>query len=725
MAICCLLFSSDERSATRLGEVLAGLGVEVEVCAEGAIAVEMAATLPFQIVIIDWEMQPEAGLLLTATRERKPNERPLTLALVSEDASVPKALQAGANSILRKPVVANQAKDTLRTARDLLRARDASATAQAAAAGAGSGTSSSIAPPPITSARTPTARPTPVSSIAETDPLAKHPQGFVLQRADNPLRGGDFLPASGQAPATHFDTESEMQKSIEQSAAAEVDPLKDLEPMAAAVRTQPQTKAAPPAPDADPDNNDDGPRGLEWYLKRKGIVPGGQAAAAPAAAPVSAASATAAAAAAKPDLIGFDQTPVFTEHAIPQEPEPEAEAAPVFKRDSQSEKRDEARLFAYIDGEKPEPVPAARSYEGWGKWIGWALALAACAIVAAPQAPWHPQIQALWGRGRQQVHAWLNPQVATTPQAPASHESFGRAGDEYKLPAAEAIPDATTDPSQIRVTPMVDPTAKKPNNDGANPDQTGQTPATQPAGTTPSGTTPAGTANDPFQPAAQPSGQTAVVTPTVAPANPVGNSGAGNPAPVTTQPASAQPPTQPATQAPAQTAPAASQPSSRPAPSAPVPQSLTTPLPAQPPPQAVNPATVPLSTSSSSSSGIPSSLKSQIGSMTPEASGNKPAEAAMAAIEPVAIPESAARAQLSGPGAVAYPASAKGQQGTVTLQVLVGRDGTVEDAKFMQGSLAFARAAIDGVKQWKFKPYIMNGRAVEVQAPMTITFQPQ
>ena len=110
--------------------------------------------------------------------------------------------------------------------------------------------------------------------------------------------------------------------------------------------------------------------------------------------------------------------------------------------------------------------------------------------------------------------------------------------------------------------------------------------------------------------------------------------------------------------------------------------------------------------------------------MTPEASGNKPPEAAMQAIEPVAVTESAERALLSDQPAIGYPANAKGQQGTVTLQVLIGRDGTVQDAKFLQGSLAFARIAIDGVKLWKFKPYSMNGRAVSVQTTMTMSFKP-
>jgi protein TonB len=111
-------------------------------------------------------------------------------------------------------------------------------------------------------------------------------------------------------------------------------------------------------------------------------------------------------------------------------------------------------------------------------------------------------------------------------------------------------------------------------------------------------------------------------------------------------------------------------------------------------------------------------------SMAPEASGNKPPEAAMQSIEPVAVSEIAERALLTAQPALEYPVSAKGQQGTVVLQVLIGRDGTVQDAKFMQGSLAFARTAIDGVKLWKFKPYAMNGRPVSVQTLLTISFKP-
>jgi len=111
-------------------------------------------------------------------------------------------------------------------------------------------------------------------------------------------------------------------------------------------------------------------------------------------------------------------------------------------------------------------------------------------------------------------------------------------------------------------------------------------------------------------------------------------------------------------------------------------------------------------------------------SMVPDASGNKAPETALPSIEPVDVPEATERALLTDQPAMPYPANAKAQQGTVVLQVLVGRDGLVQDAKFLQGSLAFARTAIDGVKQWKFKPYTMNGRPVSVQTSLTISFKP-
>jgi protein TonB len=668
MALRSLLFTSDEATAEPIRQVLAGLGVEGEYCSQAQAAIEKVTSQPFQIVIIDWDAQPEAGLLLTSARERKASERPLTLAIVSDDVSVPKALQAGANSILRKPIMVNQVKDTLTTARDLLRAKQESANAALAAA-AGVSSSSANA----------------LSSLGQGN--------------QKTLRAGEFLQSSGPIPGAQFVTESDVHKILDPSAQA-VDPLKDLEPVAAAVAEQKPTPLPPPAE----------PRGLQWYLNsRAGTLPPVPAQASPPPPP----------APKKPELLGFDQAPSYSET------EPAASAnsagarsAPAAvsghhsghheKQEEQEEheQKAEAKLFAYIAGEGGEPEKESRPglRLGKGTMIG-ALVLASCAIAAAPQAPWRPQLRAAWGHGRQTLHGWLNPQPVTTAQAPESHENFGRAGDEYKMPVTENIPDATTDPSQIHVLPVLDPTAKKPNNGGTNPDPT--------LGQDPGGTNPPD--------AAQPEGPQVQQNP--APGNPAqANPVQQNQVPAS-QPVQTSPETQPASQ------PAAGgsvpTPASTPAASAAEPP-RPDPFRVVAPPAATQPAPPknPQPHNASTPAKVPSSLKSQMASMTPDAGGNKPPEAAMQSIEPVKVPEAAERALLTDQPAIDFPANAHGQQGTVVLQVLIGRDGTVQEAKFLQGSLAFARTAIDGVKQWKFKPYSMNGRAVSIQTTITMSFKP-
>jgi protein TonB len=72
-----------------------------------------------------------------------------------------------------------------------------------------------------------------------------------------------------------------------------------------------------------------------------------------------------------------------------------------------------------------------------------------------------------------------------------------------------------------------------------------------------------------------------------------------------------------------------------------------------------------------------------------------------------------------------YPEKAKAAtvQGTVVLSAVIGKDGAVQNVKVVSsGSPLLDQAAIDAVKQWKYRPYILNGNAVEVDTTMTINF---
>jgi TonB family protein len=659
MPLRCLLFCSDQEATSLLVRVLAELQIDAEHCPNAATATERVTSQQFQIVILDWDDQPDAGLLLNTARTRKASERPLTLAIVGDDAGVPKALQAGANSILRTPLLVNQVRDTITTARDLLRAKLEQSVSAAKASAA---KASAISLPAV-----------------------------EIPRAQTTLRAGEFLQSATPQPGAQFTTESDLDKRMLQSQPpTEIDPLQDLEPTAAALDTKDKAEETPTLPAVQP-------RGLAWYKARNAPAATG-AAAAPALAPAPSPDYAPLPASGKTELLSFEQTPSYTATPVhtPSMPAPPPIEpildTPVIRRE-QNDQKTESQLFAYMAGEHAEKSePAQAQYEASPHRFRLAGVVLFVALIAAG-AYWKLSSDGAKNTGAQPistrmtsaVHAWLNPQPVTPAQAPASHENFARAGDEYKLPVAEAIPDATTDPSQIHVVPAVDPTAKQPNAAAANATQTTGVEAP-----------PAANASD-QPPVAAPDNASAAAAP--------GTASPSGPATQSIPPASTSAP--PANTVPVQTSStSAATKANVPPPPAPATQRNT-----QPQYTAV-------------SVGIPSSLKSQMAANTSEAGGNKPPEAAMPSIEPVTLPEAAARNLLLQQPAPAYPESAKGQSGTVVLQVLIGRDGSVQDAKFLQGSLVFARAAIDAVKQWHFQPYAMNGRPVSTVTSLTVSFKP-
>ncbi len=93
--------------------------------------------------------------------------------------------------------------------------------------------------------------------------------------------------------------------------------------------------------------------------------------------------------------------------------------------------------------------------------------------------------------------------------------------------------------------------------------------------------------------------------------------------------------------------------------------------------------------------------------------------------EPVAVSEQAARALLIHSEDPVYPPQAAAQKlhGPVVLQAVVGRDGSVEDLKIVRGYFILGQAAIEAVKQWRFKPYTLNGHPTSTQTVLTINFQ--
>ena len=73
---------------------------------------------------------------------------------------------------------------------------------------------------------------------------------------------------------------------------------------------------------------------------------------------------------------------------------------------------------------------------------------------------------------------------------------------------------------------------------------------------------------------------------------------------------------------------------------------------------------------------------------------------------------------------IVYPIDAKkaGVSGTVVLSAIIGRDGTVEDLQVVSGPEMLQQAALDSVKQWRYRPYLLNGEPEEVRTTINIIF---
>src|SRR5664279_2681481 len=62
-------------------------------------------------------------------------------------------------------------------------------------------------------------------------------------------------------------------------------------------------------------------------------------------------------------------------------------------------------------------------------------------------------------------------------------------------------------------------------------------------------------------------------------------------------------------------------------------------------------------------------------------------------------------------------------QGTVVLQALIDKDGTLEQLDVLSGPPMLIKAAMDAVKQWRYKPYLVDGQPVTVQTTINVSFQ--
>lgn len=140
-----------------------------------------------------------------------------------------------------------------------------------------------------------------------------------------------------------------------------------------------------------------------------------------------------------------------------------------------------------------------------------------------------------------------------------------------------------------------------------------------------------------------------------------------------------------------------------------------TPVTQAPPPQEVAETNAPEATSivSGSDSGAVSGLMSL------------PANTPQAAPQTLKVSQGVSQGLLIKKVPPVYPAQAlrMGVQGAVQLSAHISKSGDITNIQVLSGDQMLSQAAVDAVKQWKYKPYYLDSQPVEIQTQITVNFK--
>ena len=63
-------------------------------------------------------------------------------------------------------------------------------------------------------------------------------------------------------------------------------------------------------------------------------------------------------------------------------------------------------------------------------------------------------------------------------------------------------------------------------------------------------------------------------------------------------------------------------------------------------------------------------------------------------------------------------------QGTVVFQAVIGKDGSVQELHVLSGHPLLVKAATDAVRNWRYKPFYLNGEPVAANTQISVRFNP-
>ena len=99
--------------------------------------------------------------------------------------------------------------------------------------------------------------------------------------------------------------------------------------------------------------------------------------------------------------------------------------------------------------------------------------------------------------------------------------------------------------------------------------------------------------------------------------------------------------------------------------------------------------------------------------------------AAAPSTKPLSVSSGISAGHLIAPIRPEYPQIARitHTEGTVVIDAIISRTGTLESARVLSGPPMLQRAALDAVQQARYRPFLLNGQPTEVQTTITINFR--
>jgi periplasmic protein TonB len=103
---------------------------------------------------------------------------------------------------------------------------------------------------------------------------------------------------------------------------------------------------------------------------------------------------------------------------------------------------------------------------------------------------------------------------------------------------------------------------------------------------------------------------------------------------------------------------------------------------------------------------------------------NPPLPVAPIAKKPTFRPSSLLEGMLIHRVQPVYPPMARSAriQGPVELEAMISKEGKIDRLQLLSGHPLLVKAAIDAVSQWRYRPYVLNGEAIEVETRITVNF---